>query len=162
MLLNKRCFLAMIILISLYVSWGCSADRSADPANGGLLDSLAKPQKGRSMRATSAMRVGELRRGPDGDRNAGERRYDPSAIPRGDDDVKSNWDNFNVPPGGTHVLMDAEGPGVITHIWITFLAPEPQGWATQGSADHQELLLRMFWDGNPQPAVEAPIGDFFA
>ncbi|MCJ7682501.1 MAG: DUF2961 domain-containing protein, partial [Candidatus Aminicenantes bacterium] len=70
--------------------------------------------------------------------------------------------NFNVPPGGTHVLMDAEGPGVITHIWITFLAPEPQGWATQGSADHQELMLRMFWDGNPQPAVEVPVGDFFA
>ena len=108
------------------------------------------------------MRVGELRRGPDGDRNAGERRYDPTAVPRGDDDVRSNWDNFNVPPGGTHVLLDEKGPGVISHIWITFLGPEPQDWATRGSADHQELLLRMFWDGNPRPAVEAPVGDFFA
>ena len=26
----------------------------------------------------------------------------------------------------------------------------------------QELLLRMYWDGNPRPAVEAPVGDFFA
>src|SRR5664279_776624 len=29
----------------------------------GLLDDLAKPQQGRSMRATSTMRVGEVRRG---------------------------------------------------------------------------------------------------
>jgi hypothetical protein len=107
------------------------------------------------------MRVGELRRGPEGDRNAGERRYDPKADPRGDADVQSNWDNFNVPPGATHVLLDAEGPGIITHIWITFLGPEPEDWAPQGSANHQELLLRMYWDGNPRPAVEAPVGDFF-
>jgi hypothetical protein len=24
------------------------------------------------------------------------------------------------------------------------------------------MLLRMYWDGNPRPAVEAPVGDFFA
>jgi hypothetical protein len=160
--LNTRCFLATLILVALIWSGGCRSDRSADLAAGGVLDGLAQPQKGRSMRATSAMRVGELRRGPDGDRTKGERRYDPSADPRGDSDVRSNWDNFNVPPGATHVLLDEKGPGVITHIWITFLGPEPQGWAPKGSADHQELMLRMFWDGNPRPAVEAPVGDFFA
>lgn len=153
---------ATIILGGLFWSAACGTGADSDPAAGGTLDALARPQRGRSMRATSAMRVGEVRRGPEGDRNAGERRYDPSADPRADADVQSNWDNFNVPPGGTHVLMDAEGPGVITHIWITFLGPEPQGWAPQGSADHQELMLRMFWDGNPRPAVEAPVGDFFA
>ena len=51
---------------------------------------------------------------------------------------------------------------MITHIWITFLGPEPQNWAKQGSANHQEMLLRMYWDGNARPAVEAPVGDFFA
>jgi hypothetical protein len=140
---------------------GCRDD-DADRTGGGVLDALARPQQGRSMRATSTMRVGELRRGPDGNRDGGERRYDPAAEPRGDADVRSNWDNFNVPPGATHVLMDARGPGVITHIWITFLGPEPQGWARQGSANHQELMLRMYWDGDPRPAVEAPVGDFFA
>jgi hypothetical protein len=160
--LTRRVFLTSIILAGLLWSWGCRDDGSDDPAGGGILGSLARPQTGRSMRATSTMRVGELRRGPDGDRNAGERRYDPKAVPRGDSDVRSNWDNFNVPPGATHILMDAEGPGVITHIWITFLGPEPQDWAPQGSANHQELMLRMYWDGNPRPAVEAPVGDFFA
>ena len=157
-------FWAMAIMAAMIFFWlcGCRGDRSAVPPSGGVLDGLARPQQGRSMRATSTMRVGEIRRGPGGDRNVGERRYDPAADPRGDSDVQSNWDNFNVPPGATHVLFDEQGPGAITHIWITFLGPEVQTWAPDGSADHQELMLRMFWDGNPRPAVEAPVGDFFA
>ncbi len=158
----RKMILPMMILAALFGSWGCRNDKAPGSEGGGVLEGLAKPQKGRSMRATSAMRVGELRRGPDGDRNGGERRYDPTAVPRGDADVQSNWDNFNVPPGGTQVLLDEKGPGVITHIWITFLGPEPQDWAPSGSADHQELMLRIFWDGDPRPAVEAPLGDFFA
>jgi hypothetical protein len=156
---------AFFIFIAAAVSltWCCrSQDNNSGGPGGSLFEDLAGPQKGRSMRATSTMRVGELRRGPEGNRNAGERRYDPSADPRGDASVESNWDNFNVPPGGKHVLLDAMGPGVITHIWITFLGPERQAWAPNGSADHQELMLRMFWDGNERPAVEAPVGDFFA
>lgn len=116
----------------------------------GILDDLAKPIEGRSMRSTSTMRSGA-----DG-------KYDPKAPPRGDDKEISNFDNFSVEPGKTHVLLDEKGPGVITHIWITFLGPEPQPWAKQGSANHQEMLLRMYWDGDRQPAVECPVGDFFA
>jgi hypothetical protein len=127
----------------------------ATAARAGLMDDLAKPQEGRSMRSSSTMRVGETRRG-------GEQKLDPKAEPRGDLDEQSNWDNFRVAPGKTHVLLDEKGPGVITHIWITFLGPEPQDWAKEGSANHQEMLLRMYWDGNPRPAVEVPLGDFFA
>jgi len=121
-----------------------------------LMGELAKPLEGRSMRATSTMRVGEIRRGD------ADRRINPKADPRGDLDEASNYDNFTIPPGETHVLMDEPGPGVITHIWITFLGPEPQGWAKEGAANHQEMLLRMYWDGDERPAVEAPVGDFFA
>ncbi len=116
----------------------------------GVLEDLARPQSGRSMRSTSTFREGK-----DG-------KYDSKAAPKGDYEEKSNADNFRVPPGQTHVLLDAKGPGVITHIWLTFLGPEPQDWARQGSADHQEMLLRIYWDGKPRPAVEAPVGDFFA
>ncbi len=127
----------------------------AAPALGGSLSELARPQDGRSMRATSTMRVGEVRRG-------GKMELNRDAEPRGDLDEQSNFDNDNVAPGETHVLLDAQGPGVITHIWLTFLGPEPQDWAKKGSANHQEMLLRMFWDGRTRPAVEAPVGDFFA
>ena len=124
-------------------------------ARGAGLEDLARPQEGRSRRATSTMRVGEVRRG-------GEEKLNPKGEPRGDLNEESNWDNFHVAPGQTHVLLDAKGPGEITHIWLTFLGPEPQDWAKKGSANHQEMLLRMYWDGQARPAVEAPVGDFFA
>lgn len=114
------------------------------------MSSLATPQNGRSMRATST-----FREGADG-------LYDPTAPPKSDLEEKSNRDNFRVAPGATHVLMDVQGPGLVTHMWITFLGPEPHPWAKDGSANHQELLLRIFYDGNERPGVEAPFGDFFA
>jgi hypothetical protein len=102
------------------------------------------------MRATST-----FREGPDG-------KYSRTADPKGDLSERSNSDNFRVAPGSTHVLLDAQGPGVITHLWMTFLGPEPQNWAKNGSANHQEMLLRIYWDGRERPGVEAPVGDFFA
>ena len=120
------------------------------------LAGLAAPLEGRSMRATSTMRVGEVRRG------GAARVLNPKADPKGDLEEGSNYDNFTVAPGQTHVLMDEAGPGVITHIWMTFLGPEPQDWAKAGSANHQEMLLRIYWDGRARPGVEAPVGDFFA
>ena len=112
----------------------------------GDLDDLAKPHEGRSMRATSSHRIG-----PDG-------KYDP----HGELDPNSNSDNQSVPPGETKVLMEENGPGVVTHIWMTFLGPEPHPWAKNGSANHQEMLLRIYYDGRERPGVEAPVGDFFA
>jgi len=117
-----------------------------DGALAGSLADLAKPHEGRSRRATSSHRVGA-----DG-------KYDPA----GELDPNSNWDNKNVAPGATKVLMDERGPGVITHMWMTFLAPAPHPWAKKGSADHQEMLLRITYDGDERPGVEAPVGDFFA
>lgn len=127
-----------------------SAAFSSAQDDGGLLGGLARPLKGRSMRVSSTFREGK-----DG-------RYDPRAKPKGDADPKSNWDNFNIRPGASHVLMDEKGPGMITHIWMTFLGPEVQDWAKNGSASHQDMLLRIYWDGDPTPGVEAPVGDFFA
>jgi hypothetical protein len=133
-----------VLLVSIGSSW-------ADD----LLEGLTRPHEGRSRRATSTMRVGDIRRGPD-------RKIDPKADPKADQEEASNFDNFNIPPGETQVVLDEKGPGVITHMWFTFLGPEPQNWAKQGSANHQEMLLRIYWDGHPRPAVEAPVGDFFA
>ncbi|MBI5832735.1 MAG: DUF2961 domain-containing protein [Armatimonadetes bacterium] len=106
------------------------------------LDDLSRPQVGRSRRVSSTAKL--------------------EGQPRGDLNEASNHDNFRVAPGATHVVMDQAGPGVITHMWFTFLGPGPQDWAPQGSANHQEMLLRITWDGQAKPAVEAPLGDFFA
>jgi hypothetical protein len=134
---------ALIVTLTLF--WSLPAAMADD-----LLGALARPHEGRSRRVTSTFREGK-----DG-------KYDAKADPKGDREEGSNRDNFRVAPGATHVLMDEKGPGVITHIWITFLGPEPQDWAKQGAANHQEMLLRIYWDGRDRPGVEAPVGDFFA
>lgn len=141
----------------------------------GPMDDLAKPVDGRSMRATSNFRgkVGgktkialDSEGKPRKDKNGKVITriiYDPNEDYMSDPTSEnSNIDNFNVEPGEKHVLLEADGPGVITHIWFTFLGPEPQMWAEKGAANHQEMLLRIYYDGNPRPAVEAPLGDFFA
>ena len=135
-----------LILAALFLEGAASSSAWGS----GLLEDLIRPREGRSRRASSTHRAG-----PDG-------RYDPTAPPKGDREEASNRDNQSVPPGATRVLMDVQGPGVITHIWLTFLGPEPHRWAKQGSATVQDMLLRIYWDGRARPGVEAPVGDFFA
>lgn len=136
---SKKKRLLFVFSLSLWV-WLSQAS-FAD-----LLADLARPHEGRSMRETSTHKIG-----PDG-------KFDPNGEP----DPQSNRDNKSVPPGDKKILMNVKGPGVVTHIWMTFLGPEPHPWAKKGSANHQEMLLRMYWDGNERPCVEAPVGDFFA
>ncbi|MHC4079254.1 MAG: DUF2961 domain-containing protein, partial [Planctomycetota bacterium] len=77
-------------------------------------------------------------------------------------DRKNNRDRpGRVEPGETYIMADLKGPGVITHIWMTFLH-EPHRWARDGAANHQEMLFRIFYDGRPEPDVEVPVGEFFA
>jgi len=112
----------------------CTAAFAADP-----LSDLWRPREGRSMRETSTAR-----------------------LPDGSCDPDSNGDNFRVAPGKTHVMADLKGPGIIRHIWMTFLGPEPHPWAPKGAANHREFLIRIYYDGREKPDVEAPVGDFFA
>jgi len=69
------------------------------------------------------------------------------------DRTGGNRDSWNIAPGAVQEVFNAQGPGVISHIWFTIAAR---------SNDHlKELVLRGYWDGNAKPSVEAPIGDFF-
>ncbi len=56
---------------------------------------------------------------------------------------------IRIKPGETFTLADIEGPGAIQHIWMT-----PAGkWRFS--------ILRIYWDGETEPSVEVPVGDFF-
>lgn len=55
-----------------------------------------------------------------------------------------------IEPGQTVDIANIDGPGCIQHIWMT-----PTGrW--------RNVVIRFYWDGQENPSVESPVGDFFA
>lgn len=60
--------------------------------------------------------------------------------------------SVRIKAGSTFTMADIDGPGAIQQIWMT---PAP--------IDKTRLyIIRMYWDGEEQPSVEVPMGDFFA
>ncbi len=57
-----------------------------------------------------------------------------------------------VASGETVVLADIQGPGVVRRIWLT-VPGEP--------VFLRGFVIRMYWDGQGWPSVEAPLQDFF-
>ncbi len=58
--------------------------------------------------------------------------------------------SVQIAAGHTFVMADVKGSGAIQHIWMT-----PTG-------NNRLNILRMYWDGEENPSVECPAGDFFA
>jgi hypothetical protein len=55
-----------------------------------------------------------------------------------------------IQPGELREIANIDGPGAIQQIWMT-----PTGqWRTS--------IMRIYWDGQENPSVECPVGDFFA
>ena len=69
------------------------------------------------------------------------------------DPTGANADFRQIEPGATLTMMDVNGPGLLTHIWITVASPE--GYHLK------KLVLRIYWDNEAAPSVEVPLGDFF-
>lgn len=56
-----------------------------------------------------------------------------------------------VGPGETLTLADIDGQGAVQHIWMTVACRH-----------HRFAILRIYYDDCAAPAVECPVGDFFA
>jgi hypothetical protein len=69
------------------------------------------------------------------------------------DRTGGNKDYIFVRRGETAPLAAIMGAGCVKHIWVTIRCEDR--WYLR------KILLRMFWDGEEEPSVEAPIGDFF-
>jgi len=69
------------------------------------------------------------------------------------DRTGGNSDRWPIKAGDTLEVFNAQGPGIVSHIWFTIAAP--------GLNHLKEIVLRMYWDGNAKPSVETPVGDFF-
>lgn len=63
-----------------------------------------------------------------------------------------NQDYWVIHPGEKKTLAEIDGPGCITHIWMT-----------QGGRRflYREVVLKIYWDGEKNPSINVPLGDFF-
>jgi hypothetical protein len=69
------------------------------------------------------------------------------------DRTGGNEDFVQFAPGETKQVLKASGAGCIRHIWMTAAGRE--------EALLRRWVIRMYWDGETTPSVEAPLGDFF-
>lgn len=69
------------------------------------------------------------------------------------DRTGGNRDWVAINPGQTVTLAEIEGPGCIKHIWFTINHPD--------KLYRRNMVLRIYWDGEDEPSVESPVGDFF-
>lgn len=97
-----------------------------------------------------------------------------------------NQDYWTIPGGESRVLADLQGPGQITHIWMTQFCRRQLGpglldpkdtagtapvleihnalglnWEEPDPDYYRKVLLRITWDDQEHPAVLVPLGDFF-
>jgi hypothetical protein len=118
--------ISLFCLLMFCVAGAAQAADAIDTLKGNPLDGLFLLRDGRSMRSSSS-----------------DKNWDTG-----------NADNSLFFSNSEIVLADLQGPGIITHIWIT-----------TGCRDRNYprlLALRVYYDGDKQPSVEAPLGDFFA
>jgi hypothetical protein len=116
---------------------------AADPTGSGLGD-LSRLTRAKSRSISPENFTGEKGKGGMATTGTGERAAR---------DLGQGWKvspSVRIKAGETFVLGDIQGPGAIHHIWMT-----PTG-------NWRYSILRMYWDGEAQPSVEAPVGDFFA
>ncbi|HSW44734.1 MAG TPA: glycoside hydrolase family 172 protein [Phycisphaerae bacterium] len=69
-----------------------------------------------------------------------------------------------LPIGRRVTVAEAAGAGYIGRLWLTFPGWFWRNWdpaAEVAPTVFKALIMRIYWDGQPTPAVEVPVGDFF-
>lgn len=69
------------------------------------------------------------------------------------DRTGGNADRIQIAPGARVDLANLAGAGLIRHVWFTINHRDP--------LSRRNLILRMYWDGESEPSVQSPVGDFF-
>jgi hypothetical protein len=70
-------------------------------------------------------------------------------------DPKGKNDDYRrIAPGETLTLVDHRGAGIVRRWWVT-IAPR------NDREIQRQLIVRCWWDDEPEPSVEVPVSDFF-
>jgi hypothetical protein len=128
------------------VAWAAAPARAQGPVEGlGLgLGNLWQLSRARTRSISPENFTGEKGKGAMATEGTG------AAAAR---DLGRGWKispSVKIKAGESFVLGEIREQGIIQHIWMT-----PTG-------NWRWSILRIYWDGEAQPSVEVPIGDFFA
>jgi hypothetical protein len=88
-----------------------------------------------------------------GEKGKGGTATSGTGIPGPASELGQGWKvspSISIDPFATVTLAEIDGPASIQHIWLTVA---PQWW--------RRLILRVYWDDEPTPSIEVPLGDFF-
>lgn len=77
---------------------------------------------------------------------------DLSRLTEGTTQTNCSWGHVEIAPGQEHVIAEIDGAGALKYFYIT---------DGRGGITEQNLILRMYWDGNDYPSVNVPAADFF-
>lgn len=69
------------------------------------------------------------------------------------DTTHGNDDFVKIPKGKTIPIAEIKGSGIIKHIWMTLASKDPMV--------RKNTVIRFYWDGENNPSVEVPLGEFF-
>lgn len=69
------------------------------------------------------------------------------------DKLGGNKDWIDIAPGETRIFAEIDETAIIRHLWCTVGTSDP--------LYARKTVLRMYWDDETAPSVEAPLGDFF-
>lgn len=64
--------------------------------------------------------------------------------------------NITLAPDEMATLAEIDGSGIIRHLWMTV-----SGGDAADDYALRNLVIRAYWDGETDPSVEVPLGDFF-
>jgi len=141
----KKCFSIVCSMLVIIFSWALAKAQPSDfnglNLNMGNLPLLSKA-KTRSISPENFT----------GEKGKGGMSVDGPAA-KAARDLGQGWKispYIRIKPKQTFVLAEIKGPGAIQQIWMT-----PAG-------NWRFSILRFYWDGEKEPSVEVPVGDFFA
>ncbi len=101
---------------------------------------------------------------PDGAKGGGGKAKSSPDLPSSE--LGDGWKvrpSVKIIPGETYTMAEIEGSGAIKHIWATCCVDGSKmiQWF-HGRNLWREMILRIYWEDEQTPAVECPLGDFFA
>jgi hypothetical protein len=108
------------------------------------------PSSGKSREAAGALRLATLADKTTRQFTTFDRKQKSKIIP--------------IPRGKRVTIGEVKGEGYIAQFWLTFPGWFWQNWNPPAPINQsilKTLILRVYWDNAAQPAIAAPVGDFF-